>query len=121
MEYQIENLETGEIIRVEARGVLEESALNRIDAGLYEAASEHGCERVLYDLREAELDLSSAEIYFRPKSVSSLGNVHHFKIAIVYSQDEEKYQFVELTAQNKGFTLKVFKNYDDAIPWLEGQ
>jgi mevalonate pyrophosphate decarboxylase len=81
--------------------------------------STSGCERILDDLRGAELTLSTGELYFAPRLVSEAGIPREIRSAIIVTErDWPKYSFLELVARNQAHTVKVFIDPDEAGRWL---
>ena len=75
---------------------------------------------MLVDVRNFVSVLSVPEIY---EVISELGKYReqfNRKIAVVYGlhYDEDKARFFEMSAQNRGFLINAFADYDEAVKWL---
>jgi hypothetical protein len=76
--------------------------------------SEHGCNKLLVDVREQEAAPSITEIFEFgvnwPRSI---------RVALLVGKDTEKDQrFLETVAFNRGIPMKDFTEEDEAIEWL---
>jgi hypothetical protein len=80
--------------------------------------SKHDCKRFLNDLRQAQLDLSTIEIYEIPGVLEVAGIDKTWRRAIVASRDLEDYRFFQAIAFNRGYTVRVFTELDAAKHWL---
>jgi hypothetical protein len=88
-------------------------------AELARVISTSGCERILDDLRGAELTLSMQTLYFAPRLVPEAGIPPASKSAIVVpEQDWSAYSFLETVARNLGQNIRVFTDPDEASGWL---
>ena len=80
----------------------------------------HSCVRILSDLREVDLRLSTIDLYNIPKLVAEAGVKHNVKRAIVFSKDAEDYKFLETVSDNRGQFVRVFTDFDEAQTWIKG-
>jgi hypothetical protein len=74
--------------------------------------SEHGCKRILNDVRKIKIKLSTLEIYNLPKFVESLGIDRSVKRAVIVSQDFDQLRFFETVSRNVGQLLELFTDTD---------
>ena len=78
-----------------------------------------GCQRILDDLREAELTPSMGEFYIALRLVSEVGIPRTTKSAIVVPEkDWSLYSYLEVVAQHKGQVLRMFTDPEEASRWL---
>ena len=75
---------------------------------------------VLIDLRDVDSKLSIAEIYDLASDLGEYGDTFRRKTAVLARADEDLAQatFFENAAQNRGFEVKTFTVFEDAIIWL---
>ncbi|MFC1795063.1 hypothetical protein ACFL3Q_15940 [Planctomycetota bacterium] len=78
----------------------------------------HQCTRILNDLREADLSLSTFEIYDIPRLVTETSLKNWFPKALVVSKELDDYLFFESVSHNSGQNVKVFRDIDEAKSWL---
>ena len=75
---------------------------------------------ILIDLREVESRLSITNIYDLASELAKYGDTFRRKTAVLASADVDLSQatFFENTAQNRGFSVRTFTVFEDAILWL---
>jgi hypothetical protein len=78
----------------------------------------HNCKRFLNDMREAEIKLSITDLYYASAEAIMSEFDRDWKRAIVVKEKTKEMEFYEITASNKGLTLKVFDSYEKALAWL---
>jgi hypothetical protein len=76
------------------------------------------CTCIVSDLRGAELDLSTIEIYGLPGLLDRMGFGRPWCGALVVSGDTEDFKFLETVAYNRGFRLRVFNDIGRAMEWV---
>lgn len=108
-------------IRVQIQGEFDAQLLSESTSKLVEEITLSKCNRVLMDHRTATPKLSVVELYRRPEVAAKLGVPRMSKIAIVYSEPDEVYNFIETVGVNQGFTVQVFQDIDKGIQWLRGE
>ncbi len=97
-------LEEAESAREEARRILDE----------------HGLRRILVDTRQAQVRLSTMDLY---RFGSSLNQVLPFgtRIATLYTEEafsSEDARFLESVSSIRGIPFRVFTEVDEALAWL---
>jgi len=81
-------------------------------------AEEHECNKVMCDFSDMTFTESVFNIYNLP-SLARAENIPKFlEIAILYSSDEENFQFFENVCRNNGYNVSIFKDSDSVIEWL---
>jgi hypothetical protein len=70
--------------------------------------SAHDCLRVLNDMREASIKLSTVDIYDLPAWIEEIGLNRSCKRALLVSRDFNDYKFFETVSRNHGHLLEVF-------------
>ncbi len=81
-------------------------------------------QRIMTDYREAQINLSTLELFQLPERhdrlLMSMGfNVHRIKRAILYDpQDSASATFFETVALNRGHMVKIFTDENKAREWL---
>ncbi len=89
---------------------------------IFRNAAWEGCPRILTDLREADLDLTTIEIYHLPEIVKQEAEtaslkIYHIKRAYVVRQNQDM-DFYEDVSVNRGHNVKVFQDSTKARQWL---
>ena len=101
---------TGSVDDVEARDV---------ERAMVDARRSHGCNRVLCDMRQARLAMSIYEVDNVPVQALEAGIDSSFRIAMVYSDDERKFQHLENVATIHGLDYRNFTEEARALEWLK--
>lgn len=83
--------------------------------------TEHGCKRILNDIRLAQNKLSVAELYHLPKKAVGPGLDRTCKRAILVQEMFADARFYEDAASNAGIRVKVFDSLDNALQWLHAK
>jgi response regulator RpfG family c-di-GMP phosphodiesterase len=76
--------------------------------------------KVLIDLRDVKSKLSTADIYELAYELADYGETFRRKTAVLARPDEDLDQatFFENAAQNRGFKVRAFTVFENAILWL---
>lgn len=105
------------VTRIDGR--LDVPVVKEFLAELARVISTSGCERVLVDLRGAELTLSMGELYFAPRLVSEAGvSITTKRAVIVAEKDWSLYSYLQMVAQNRAQIVKMFTDPGEASRWL---
>jgi len=77
---------------------------------------------VLIDLRDVMSRLSTNDIFELASGLIEYGKTFRRRTAVLTRADEDNDQatFFETVAQNRGFRVKTFTVFEDAIVWLSG-
>ena len=100
-------------------GSVDINTLNRFGEEAARIVSQQDCRRLLNDLREVELHLSTLDIYYLPRTLGKLGFDHRWRRAIVVSRYTKEFSFYENVCTNLAYPVKVFVDLDEAMNWLE--
>ncbi|HEU4389326.1 MAG TPA: hypothetical protein VFV34_16095 [Blastocatellia bacterium] len=74
---------------------------------------------VLVDTRRITVRLTTPELWQLAEKLSHYGRKLGNKIAILTTPDAlEHHHFFAVTAQNKGFAVRAFTSYENAVEWL---
>jgi hypothetical protein len=101
------------------RGTLDMKSLEGYAYEIMKVASNHDCTSFLNDLRKAEVNLSTFDLYYIPETLHKMGFKRWWKRAIVASEQLDDYYFFELTAQNRGCYVKIFEDMVEAMKWVK--
>jgi hypothetical protein len=79
-------------------------------------------QRFLFDMREATIVGDTMGAYQAGVEPVMQGlRVADFKVALVYSEIQSEHQFMETVLVNRGFSVRVFTDMDEALAWLKIQ
>jgi hypothetical protein len=105
-------------------GKLNEASAEEYMKTFVEMASEHDCKFILNDLREAELDLNTFQLYVLPAVLDAAGIDRSWIRAIVMPIQLKQladFRFFETVAINRGYQVKLFTDPDEAKNWFKQQ
>ena len=75
---------------------------------------------ILIDMRRMQWMLTTSDIFFLASELARSEEHLKDKIALLVlpGTDFDKAEFFELCASNRGLTVEVFSNYEDAMQWF---
>jgi hypothetical protein len=74
---------------------------------------------ILLDMRAARLELSATDLWDLALEVSRRHTPFHGKIAVLCrTSGEGQAAFFALCAQNRGFPVRAFTSFEEAVEWL---
>ncbi|MBN2554669.1 MAG: hypothetical protein JXA97_01915 [Anaerolineales bacterium] len=120
--YSIQQDDHLQLVRVHVQGKLDEELGHEIITKARGHAAESGFS-ILYDVREADHQVSIADWFFLPRKLDVLQKhpIRSVKAAVVISQHASReYDFYQNVADNVGLTFRVFMDEEEAITWLTG-
>ena len=77
-------------------------------------------DQALVDLRKAEWDIGTVDIYRLPRVLENAGLTRKHRQAILVAQRIGLCRFLETVFVNHGYGVKIFTEREHAISWLEG-
>ena len=98
-------------------GIVNMIALREISQKIKTSIANFHCQRILHDLRDAQIDLETYEIYNTPERVKEAG-YSTSRRALIFSSDAQDFSFFETVSSNKGQLVRVFTDDKEAIDWL---
>jgi hypothetical protein len=81
--------------------------------------NEHNCSKCLVDHRVGEYIGNTFFVYDRPRLLGSLGLKRSVRIAGVFKDISKQIHFLETVLRNRGWGLRVFTDYNEAMTWLK--
>lgn len=85
-----------------------------------EVAQCNNCKHLLFDHRNATVEVKTLEGYDRPSVYEDIGFDRSVKLASLVNMVDEGLKFYETVCYNRGWQMKVFGNYETALAWLTG-
>src|SRR5579872_2001058 len=82
-----------------------------------ELLRQHDATRMLVDYRDAQLGVSTMDVYALPDRYDALGLSRHVRIAVVLPQgleNSELFDFYEDVTHNRGFMTRLFRSPEEA-------
>ena len=100
-------------------GKLNKKLISEIFTDIGIVAAEYGCKRILCNSCDTVLNVSIGDIYSAVKILESTRISRTLKRTVVISRKSEEYLFWETVCSNRGYGhMKIFQDYDEAVPWL---
>src|SRR5215470_13275041 len=122
MPYTVEYDPQG-IITAKVQGQVTIAVVRNLTRDIYQLAKEKDCQRILTDLRKAELKLAMVEVYTLPKLFSEIAaenglQIYKLKRAMLAPSGESLPDFFETVSRNRVHNIKVFTDELLARQWL---
>lgn len=121
MEYHIEIVEhsSQKMIHAYLKGLMSENEHNRIAVAAVQRMKENGLSKIIWDIREAELDYSLIGSHMVVMNLAALGLSQDDSVAVIYFHNREQHEHAQIVAQNRGISnINYFLNIEDGIDWL---
>jgi len=110
---QVHNYLVGKFI-----GTMEPKHVGEYAQEILKLARIHDCKRFLNDMRETEMKLSIADLYYASAEAAVEDFDRSWKRAVLVKEKTKEIEFYEITAKNKGLDVRTFDNFDEALAWL---
>ncbi len=126
MSYSIQHHPEDNLILVNIEGETNISELRNAAAEIARTARQAYCFRILTDLRQATLNVSTMDMHSLPgkveESIAAQGfNLYSFKRAFVVTPDQHVLEFYETVSSNQGHNAMLFRDVERAKSWLRGR
>lgn len=123
MPVNLQIIRASEFIRAGARGLPDPQASKTALSELAAACQRRGIQRALLDLREVQFRPTPV---FTPRELLSLVDTFHEmgfsreqRLAVLYSSDPHYgARLFAFISEERGWNVKAFESYEDAIGWL---
>jgi hypothetical protein len=111
------------MIETKCEGTLDLEEATEIMSKIAHVAKENNCVFCLSDYRDAELKLTTSEIYNLPKLLSDIVALHsfsakNFKRALVIRNNSRDFYFFETVTVNQMQNARLFHDAGEAKRWL---
>lgn len=118
MPFSMERHDSLGYVVIRHHGHVEPPEIEEIYAALYPQQSDAALPAVIVDLRQCNTYMGKADLF------SAIENLHHRhrvsrKTAFIADRTHlSEARFIELTAENRGFSVGVFAAIPEALNWL---
>jgi len=118
--FKLQIIKAGDFIKSTPTGDLDMNASRQGLAQIAATGTDLQEYTILIDLRDVKSQLSTTQIYVLASELVGYGKTFRRKTAVLARADEDFGQatFFEDAAQNRGFRVKAFTVFEDAITWL---
>jgi len=120
MKYELSYDRERDLIIGRIEGNIDPAIVKAMASEFAELVSSSGCSKLLNDLRNAAITHSALDIYSMPRIVDKLGLPIACRRALLVSDASKDFQFLETVSLNVGQQVRIFKDPESAIKWLEG-
>ena len=123
MDYRVDIDNENEIVLCTCSGMLDLASAKLMTRDVRKRAFELDY-RLLYDVINVSLGIGITDAYSFPRDMENIyEDFKHRqgKVAIVYKEDAEFWEFFETTARNVGVNILRFREIEEAINWLTGE
>jgi hypothetical protein len=111
-----------DIITATAEGILTFEESRQALADVAAATESSGDYKLLLDTRRARSRLSAADLWHLAAELPALGMAFRHKTAVLcLTQKFDDARFFAVCAQNRGFPVRGFTAFEDAMTWLNGK
>jgi hypothetical protein len=119
MSLRLQVIHASEFIRTTPQGTLDLAATKQILRSVALAAQDMEKYHILIDARDAtSAHLSTTDLWELAAELEHLDNFRMRRTALLVPGTGEGAEFFKLCAENRGFSVNVFKDYEEAINWL---
>jgi hypothetical protein len=110
-----------DFLRHDVHGVVDLEQSKRMMRELAKACDKHDNYQLLIDTRDVDArQTSMVDVWELAASLRNMGFHHRMRIAVVNAPKDsfDRAAFFEVCAQNRGFNLRVFRDFEQALYWL---
>ncbi|HVN96238.1 MAG TPA: hypothetical protein VMT62_07410 [Syntrophorhabdaceae bacterium] len=108
-----------DFIRATPDGELDLEATKKLLLEIASAATHLDRYHILVDTRRTQSRMSIMDLWYLAVELSKVLQAFRVKTAVLSpSADFDSAKFLALCAQNRGFRIKAFTSFEDAINWL---
>jgi CHAD domain-containing protein len=122
MKAEIKFVKTKDFLKTTASGELNLNESIKVLHKIAELNQPDNLHDMLIDIRETISVLTLSDIYELVTEVGRHRQSFRKKIAILVGpqHDIDKARFLQMTAQNRGYRVNAFNDFEEAIKWLTG-
>ena len=120
MPFDIHIVHPNDFVRLDAQGKLDLDQSCRVLAGLAKTCVARGVPLALLDVRGVQPgQLSLTQLYTLARSFHEIGFSHEHRLAILHPYSStDRAEFFAMCAQDRGYDVGAFDNFEEAIEWL---
>ena len=119
MEWNIEHNAEQDILVVTYTGAFTEDETKEVAKKVFDTAYEQNCKRILFDHLKAAPLFSLTDIFERASQLDRLNIRPGTQLAFVHEGPTRLYNLTEVVLSFRGYNMRVFEDYDEAIAWLK--
>ncbi|MFW9875330.1 MAG: STAS/SEC14 domain-containing protein [Candidatus Thorarchaeota archaeon] len=120
MSYELRVKKENDFLNIHIKGKRDLESIKKATSEILKKCVENKCSRVLIDVREFKNRIGTMEIFMLASSeLPKIIKGKLEQVAIIDQKGfEDKIKFFEDVARNRGYYVKIFTEYDEAINWI---
>jgi len=111
--------ETDQLIKVTITGTPTYEDISQLVREAFDIASQHKCNHFIFDFSQAKVYPTASAPYAHLDNPDSPKPVPSRKSAIIYSDNESFFEFIEIIFNSRGYQVESFQSEELAIKWLK--
>ena len=120
MHYTVIPSDDGKYVIVSVTGEVTTETAREYTVAANERASEWKLRNFLIDLRDAvntQSTLTNYEYAYEEMPKQNLSTTA--RVALLVAPEDHSHDFIELVSRNAGYNVRLFRNADQAVAWLQ--
>lgn len=110
-----------DFVRATSEGELDLETSKKILKGIASVTADLVDYEILLDTRKADVKMSVTDLWYLAAELSNLGKAFRRKTAVLCPVERfDDAAFFALCSENRGFRIKAFTSFEDAMNWLIG-
>jgi len=119
MPYNLQIVKPSDFVRLDAKGQTDVEETRRILKSVAKACVDRGIDRALLDARDVPPSLTLSDLYSLAVSFREMGFYQDHRLAILHRYTAtERAEFFAMCASERGWNVRAFDNYEEAIEWF---
>ncbi len=120
MQLNIEIVNPTDFIKTTLTGELDINSSKKVLTDIADSSNQNNLRPILIDLRKTTSVLNKVDLFELGTGLMEYGIAYRKKTALLTRDDDsfERANFFELVARNRGYFVKSFTNFEEAIMWL---
>ncbi|MGH7179623.1 MAG: hypothetical protein ACREJC_19770 [Tepidisphaeraceae bacterium] len=113
-------VKTNDFVRLDAQGKLNIEQSRKVLSGLAKTCVDRGIDCALLDIRDMRAGgMTLADLYSLASAFADMGFRETQRLAILHPYSGgERAEFFAMCAANRGWNVRAFDNFEDAIHWF---
>src|SRR4030095_7486638 len=120
MKAEIKIVRVRDFLKTKASGELNLKEAKKLLAEIAELNETSDFHEILVDVRQTTAGLTLSDTYEIVSELGKYRNAFRKKVAILLgpNNDMDKARFLEMCAQNRGYLVNVFDDFEKAVRWM---
>ena len=119
MTTDVQIIQMQDFIKATPEGQLDRENMTKLFKEIASTSATSGEYQIILDTRKAKSEMTDSDLWFLAAELSNLGKAFSRKTACICPRERfDRVGFFALCAQNRGFLVRPFTSFEDAIEWL---